>query len=293
MSSQVLDDAEHKLEQLPRTFFSSAAAAKQLWVGVDDARRVLTELERQGRALRVCREGWVLTWRYRPDEERQAPVLDAYLDDMMRRLGVGYYMSYAAAAQMRGASHHGVMRKRVQIEISDDMAMDALELRHADGPVDLAVSFHRIDPQHGRPVTIIQRPVSRPGGGERARSARCIVRVATMETALLDMMERPDRCGGTDHIATISVKALFWRLLDPKALAEASERYAPETARRTGSMLEQLRGIQHRINLRPLYRSVRSRGIGSPVEIRTGESDITRRADRWGVTYGVKLNPDY
>ena len=293
MSSQVLDDAEQKLEQLPRTFFSTEKAAEQLWVGVDDARRVLTELERQRRALRVCREGWVLTWRYRPHEERNAPVLVAYLDDMMRHLGVKYYLSYAGAAQMRGASHHGVMRKRVQVEIGDDAAMNALELRHASGPRDLAIAFHRIDPQHGRPVAIIQRILSRPGGEERAMSERCIVRVATMETALLDMIERPDRCGGMDHIATIAVKALFRKRLHPKALADASDLYAPGVARRIGSMLQQLRGVQHRINLRPLHRRVRTRGIGTPIEIHIGEPDITRRADRWGVTHSERLDPDY
>lgn len=292
MASLSFDDAERRLGQLPRTFFSCAAAAEQLGISVDEARRLLTKMKSERMALRVCREGWLLTWRYRPDEQREAPVLAAYLDDMMRHLGVGYYLSYAAAARMRGASHHGVMRKRVNVETDD---LDALELRQADGPVDLAISFHRIDPQHARPVTTVQTECSilLRTGSERTDSGRRVVRVATIETALLDMMEHPDRVVGVDHAATIAVKALFWGLLDPEMLAEASDLYPPLAGRRAGSMLQQLRGFQHRLNLRPLHRRVRARGIGPPIEMRSGKIDTTRKPDRWGVTYAGKLDPDY
>ncbi|WP_419944290.1 hypothetical protein [Candidatus Poriferisodalis sp.] len=58
-------------------------------------------------------------------------------------------------------------------------------------------------------------------------------------------------------------------------------------------MLQQIRGIQRRINLRPLWCQVRSRGLGPPVEIYSGEVDTTRKADRWSVTCSSKLDPDY
>lgn len=287
-----MGDAEQTLGNLPRTFFSTETAAEALGISVEAVHGLLVVMEAHSLTLRVCRGGWVITWRYRADEERDAPTLAAYLDDMMRHLGVGYYLSYAAAAEMRGASHHGVMRQRVNVEVVDDAALDALELRHADGPRDMAVSFHQINPQHGRPVAIMGTlvlPWQRDG---TPKSERRIVQVATMETTLLDMMERPDRCGGMDHIATIAVKMLFWTLLHPRLLADASNHYEPRVSRRTGSMLQQIRGIQHWINLRPLWCQVRRRPLQPPVEIHSADPDWHRRADRWGVTHASKLDPD-
>lgn len=285
-------ETERRLSQIGTVFFSTQQAAECLDLNADETRRLLAEMESESLALRVCRDGWVLTWEYRPDEQREAPVPTAYLDDMMRHLGVEYDLSYAAAARMRGASHHGVMCHRVHVEADSEADMDALELRHADGPADLAVVFHRIDPQRNRTVATMRTSCSPPSHSKILAPEQPIVRVATMETILLDMMEHPERCGGMDHIATIVVKMLFWNLLHPELLAEASDRYAVAVAQRTGSLLQRLRGIQHRINLRPLMRHVRSRGMRHSVNMRTGEIDRSLKADRWGVTCAEPLDPD-
>ena len=277
-----LTDAERKLGELDGTFFSSAEAADRLGLTVSDTRALLTAMEHQEQALRVCRDGWVLAWHLRG--ERSAPELAGYLHDMMQHLGVGYYLSYAAGAKVRRASHHGVMRARVNVETDD---IESLELREADGPRDMAVSFHQIDPRHGRPVSLAQRLCSFP-----TKDGPATIRVGTLETVILDMVERPDRGSSMDHIATIALKALFWKRLDPVLLAEASDLYAPHVARRTGSMLQQIRGIQHRINLRPLLRHVRRRPMQPPVELDSAQPDTTRKADRWGVTRTRKLDPD-
>lgn len=287
MGSLALDDAEQELGQLSRAFFSSEAAAECLGVGVGFARVVLAGMQRSGRSVRVCRDGWVLTLRRRADP--QPPFLTAYLHDMMENLDVGYYISYPAAAQIHGSSHHGVLRQRVNVETDD---MESLQLREADGPADLGVRFHQIDPDHGRAVTLLDRQDWCPVGDGRGEYETCTVRVDTIETALFDMVERPDRGGGGDHAATIARKALYKGLLDPVLLADASEPYETEVGRRVGSMLQQVRGFGHRINLRPLLRRVRSRPIGPPVEMFSGETDWDRRADRWGVTYRRKLDPD-
>ncbi|MCY4518761.1 MAG: hypothetical protein OXB99_16140 [Acidimicrobiaceae bacterium] len=47
------------------------------------------------------------------------------------------------------------------------------------------------------------------------------------------------------HAAASAVRALFWRRLDSVLLAHASDRYELPVARHAGSMLQQLRGIQH------------------------------------------------
>ena len=284
----VFVDAEQKLTQSGSTFFSSEDAAERLGISVVDSCSLLADMEAASLTLRVCRDGWVVTWRYR-GEERDAPTLDAYLNDMMKHLEVEYYLSYAAAAHMRGASHHGVMRQRVNVETDD---ISVLELRHADGPADLAVSFHQIDPLHGRPVTTVGTLCLPPARNGHTKFQRRIVRVGTVETVLLDMMESPERCGGVNHVATIALKMLTWRLLHPKLLADASDRYALQVVQRTGSMLQQIRGIQHRIDLRPLMRHVRSRGIRHSVGMHSGNDDSLSKADRWGVVHEQPLDPD-
>ena len=282
-----LEAAEQTLSRIDRTFFSTGEAADRLGIAHGEAAELLGRLECRGVSARVCRDGWVLTWRCRG--ELRLPVLTAYLDDMMGHLGVGYYLSYAAAARERGASHHGVMRHRVNVETDD---LGSLALRTADGPADLAVSFHPIDPCHGRPVSSL-RVLCLPGAGDGpARSRRRTLRVATAETVLLDMVERPQRCGGMDHAATIACKMLFWGLLHPALLAEASDLYEPQVARRTGSMLQHVSGIRHRVPLRHLLRRVRRRPATGPVEMHSAGADSARKPDRWGVTYAHPLHPD-
>lgn len=288
MASTDLDEADCKLGQLPGAFFSTELAANCLSVGLDEARELLAMSERWGRALRVCRDGWTLT--LRQWDELVPPPLIAYLDDMMRHLDVGYYLSYAAAAQMHGVPPKAGIRQRAFVETGD---LGPLELREADGPADRVVAFHRIDAHHGRPSTLLDMDIRVPTGGGQSRSETCTVRVATIETAILDMVEHPDRDVHIDHIATVICAALFGKLIDAKRLAAASELYEPHVARRTGSMLQQLRGIQHLINLRPLWHSVRSRHIGPPIEIFSGRIDMTRKADRWGITHSRRLDPDW
>lgn len=257
MSPLTLDDAEKGLAELPGTFFSTDAAAERLGMRADDARSLLAEMESRSLARRVCRDGWVLTWS--GGEARCAPTLVAYLDDMMRYLGVAYYVSYEAAAQFRGVADRWASRNRVNIEVDDDWAMDALQLRPAYGPHDSVVRCHRIDPGHGRPVAMMAR-MCWPTGDDScaARPERRQVRVATAETTLLDMVESPERSGGLPGIAAIARRMLWEHSLHPRLLAEAAARYEPQVAARTGSLLQQLRGYRRWISLWPLMRQVRS-----------------------------------
>lgn len=282
-----LDDAQRQLSQLPGLFFSSEAAVSHLKIDLRAARELLTEMERHERSVRVCRDGWVLTRDH--GQGPRCPELAAYLSDMMNHLDVGYYLSYAAAARRYGASHHGVMRQHVNVEAE---SLVGLELREADGPDDLAVAFHRIEPQHGRPASEMSVSCLPSTGEGRPRSEQRTIRVGTTETVLLDMVERTDRCGGIQHVATIASKMLYWRLLDPVLLAEASDLYEPVVARRTGSMLQRIRRFRDRFSLRPLQRQVRSRSMQPTVELHGGKPDTSRTSDRWGVTCKTPLDPD-
>lgn len=289
LTSSALEDVAQKLRKLPGMLFCSEQAAELLGIHLPAARELLAEMECDERAVRVCRDGWVLTCDY--GQGPRCPELVAYLHDMMQHLGAGYYLSYAAAARRHGASHHGVMRQHVNVETAD---LGELELRSADGPADLAVSFHRIDPLHGRPTTTHSHDLRLSDMAERhVHSEYRDVQLATIETALLDMVERPDRSGGMHNVATLAQAMLFWRLLDPVLLAEASDRYESTVARRTGSMLQQLRGLQHRCSLRPLWRHVRSRSMQPALELHSGKPDASRKPDRWGVTCKLPLDPDF
>ena len=286
-SPAAVSETVHRLASGSATFFAVSDAAARLGVSDAEAGCVLAGLEASGEAARVCRDGWVLTWQ-RSDGLRM-PTLDAYLHDMMRHLGVGYYVSYPKAAAWRGATHHGVMRTRVNVETSD---LGHLELAEADGPADLAVSFHPIPPGHGRPVAPMRRLCLPPAEHGSARWVRRTVIVATMETALLDMVERPERCSGMDHAATIAVNMLTRKLLHPGLLAEASDLYEPHVGRRTGSMLAHIKPFWYRFRLGPLRRRVSVRPWQGPVEIQAAAPDTVRRPDRWGVTYRRRLEPD-
>ncbi|MCY3948508.1 MAG: hypothetical protein OXF61_04835 [Acidimicrobiaceae bacterium] len=291
--SPAFDDAAKELAELPRTFFPTSAAAERLGMGVDEARRLLTEMESESRTLRVCRDGWVMTWGYH-GKQRSAPTLVAYLDDMMRYLGVGYYLSYAAAAEMQGAAPCQVSGNRVNVGVDGDMAMDALGLRPIYGPRDAATRFHSVDPEHGRPVAIMGRlcEPTTPAGGV-ARTEQRIVRVAAAETILLDTMESPERCDGFHHVTEIALEMLCGRLLRPKTLAEAASRYPPQVAQRVGSLLQQLRGRDRWISLRPLKRHVRSTRTPHAVAMHDGYAEWSGIPDRWGVTFSSQLDPDY
>ena len=283
-----LDEAMGRLRCAGATFVTSAQAAERFAVARFTAECLLAELEDASRVVRVCDGGWVPT--LQRGHERRVPVLAEYLHDMMTHLGVGYYLSYAAAAERRGASHHGVMRQRILVE-TDEVCR--LGLREADGPADLAVSFHQIDPEHGRPASLLRvLCLPWPADGAPVRSERRTLRAATAETALLDMVERPDRCGGMDHVATIARKMLFWRLLHPVEFAAVSDRYEASVARRAGSMLQRLRDPQHRLRLGPLRQRVRRRPLDAPVALRDTTPDHGRKQDRWGVTCGTPLDPD-
>ena len=290
MRSLALDDAERRLGRLPAAFISAETAGECLGISVDAARSLMADMERSRQSVRVCRDGWVLTLRQR--EEPEPPSLTAYLHDMMEYLGVGYYISYPAAAEIHGSSHHPVSRQRVNVEVNDLDSLDSLELRCDEGPADMAITYHQIDPDHGRRATLLDIQAWCPTGDGRGKRETCTARVATIETALFDMVEHPDRCSGMDHAATIARKALYKELLDAVLLAEASDRYEPQVARRVGSLLQHLRGYQHRFDLRPLLRRVRTGSIGPPIELCNAEVDRTRKPDRWGVTHARKLDPD-
>ncbi|WP_419933249.1 type IV toxin-antitoxin system AbiEi family antitoxin [Candidatus Poriferisodalis sp.] len=293
MPSLALDDAEQELAELPKTFFSTEAAAERLGMGVDQARRLLTEMETESLTLRVCRDGWVMTWGYH-GRERTAPTLVAYLDDMMRHLKVGYYVSYAAAAEMQGAAPCQVSGNRVNVGVDGDMAMDALELHPIYGPRDAATRFHPVDPEHDRPVAIMGRlcePTT--AGGGVPRTEQRIVRVAAAETILLDIMESPERCDGFHHVVEIALEMLCERLLRPKTLAAAASSYPPHVPQRTGSILQQLRGRDRWISLRPLWRHVRSIRARHAVAMHDGYPEWSGIPDRWGVVYSSQLDPDY
>lgn len=279
--------ALHSLLSDGATFLNPDTAAAKLGGGRAAAGQMLREMQRTACIQPVCSDGWV-PLRNHPHGPR-VPHLHSWIDDMMRHLDVGYYISYTAAAEIRGASHHMVLCQHVNVERSD---FAGLGLHNTDGPADLSVAYHRIGPAHGRPVSTVRQLGLTLRGDLPSTRHRFDLRVATVETSLLDMVEHPERSGGMDNVATLAWKMIYWRLLDAKALADASDRYPAQVARRTGSLLDRVGSLWRRSRLGPLLRHARQRQLPAPVDLRTGQTESARGADRWGVTTARPLDPD-
>lgn len=105
---------------------------------------------------------------------------DWYVDDMMRHMGRKYYVSFLTAAARHGASHQASQLFQVVVDV---------KTRHRDiGGVRLR--FYRSAAIDSRPT---QQVIASTG----------LLTVATPETCLLDLAERPDVGGGLNVILEV------------------------------------------------------------------------------------------
>lgn len=139
---------------------------------------------------------------------------DWYLEDMMRHMGREYYVSFLTAAARHGASHHATQLFQVVVNRTvRDRDISGVRLR------------------------FYQTSVIGTRGTEVRTSPTGILTLATPETCLLDLAERPDAGGGLNVILEILPELV----IDSEKTVEAARTRPRAVIRRCGWLLSRTR----------------------------------------------------
>ena len=137
---------------------------------------------------------------------------DWYLEDMMRHMGREWYVSFLTAAGRHGASHHATQLFQVVVNKTvRDRDISGVRLR-----------FYQTSAIESRAT-------------EQATSPTGVVTLATPETCLLDLAERPDAGGGLNVILEIVPELV----IDQGKLVECARTRPRAVTRRCGWLLSQ------------------------------------------------------
>lgn len=135
---------------------------------------------------------------------------DWYINDMMRHMGRTYYLGFLTAAARHGASHQASQLFQVLVDtITRDRDIGPHRLR-----------FHRVSKIEDRATRKMMGPTGR-------------LTVATPETCVLDLAERPDLGGGIGTILEVVTELR----IDGDALVQGAETRARAVQRRCGWLL--------------------------------------------------------
>lgn len=177
---------------------------------------------------------------------------DWFIDDMMSHLGSTYYVAYLSAAARHGASHQAVQQFQVITE-------KRVESR-SRGRVKL--TFYRSSSIESRAV-------------ERQNGPTGVLCVATPETCLLDLAERPTAGGGMSTLLEVVGELP----IDVACLYDAAPLRPRSVVRRAGWLLER---TQPDLDIRRLEERA-APGVGRPTPLVTGQPASGRVDKRWGV----------
>ena len=211
-------------------FASSEQLCTMLGVTLAQLPAALRRAVARGDFAKVCRGGWIARDDTTKAIGRRLPDLRAYIDDMMGHLGHDYYVGFIAAAAAHGAAHRRFTNTVVVTSArTAHRRLDTGQRPPVNGSMTVAY-LHSKDPLH-RGVHRRRMPESRylPG---------TFVNYSPAEVTLLDMVQRPDRSGGLDHVATCAGDLVFAGALDPAALAEAALAYPQTVRQRCGHILD-------------------------------------------------------
>jgi predicted transcriptional regulator of viral defense system len=150
---------------------------------------------------------------------------DWYLEDMMRHMGRDYYVSFLTAAARHGASHHATQLFQVVVNRTvRDRDISGVRLR-----------FYQASGIGSRAIEVRTSPTG-------------IVTLATPETCLLDLAERPDAGGGINVILDILPELG----IDREKLVEGARARPRAVTRRCGWLLSRTQPDLELGNLREL-----------------------------------------
>ncbi len=220
----------------------------------------LARLRRRGALFSPARGFFVVV----PPEYRSWGVLpgELFIDGMMRALGRGYYVSLLTAAAMHGASHQAPQVFQVMVD------------RHVPNRDIGRVHLRFYVNEHLGQMTVEERQVD---------TGR--LRLATRETALVDLIAHPDEAGGLNNIATVIVAIGD---IDVAELARLAIMRSRSVARRLGWLLDQFRDD---LDLQPLREAALATGTYPTRLVRAlparGPIDPT-----WNLQVNTSVEPD-
>ena len=267
--------ADFLLERGERLVTTERVAAL-LGVRPERVSRSLTVPRHDRRMLSVTKGVWVPVRAGRAPAGTNPPV--EFIDEMMSHLGHCYCLGYRSAAAMYGAAHYGWGDLQV-------ITTGRLRSRRLGAwPLQFVTR-----PQLNRwPVRVLTR-----GGA--------VVRVASPEATVFDLVARQDLALGLSHAATLIAELLTLDTLDGGGLAAVAGLYPAAVVRRAGFLVDRLGSelgwdMDRSLDLEPLRehvaalprRTVRlSAGRESCSRIdepRDGQVD-----DRWGVIVDMRI----
>jgi predicted transcriptional regulator of viral defense system len=233
---------------------TTAQVAERARVSLNAARVALHDAQKAGTLFSPARSLYVLV----PPQYRSwgGVPADWYVDDLMRHLGRAYYLSLLTGAARLGASHQATQLFQVVV--------DAKTLDREAGGVPLRFYVSR------DAALRATRRVTGPTG---------LLTVATPETCLLDLAERPSDAGGIPLILEVVPELA----IDVDLLVEAARERARAVVRRAGWILSRM---QPHLDLAPL-REVARPQVRNPTPLHTSGVRRGRLDGAWGVLVNV------
>jgi predicted transcriptional regulator of viral defense system len=225
----------------------------------------MARLRAAGKAFTPAKGLYVMV----PPEYRtwgSVPAMD-FIDPMMRVLDRTYYVAMLSAAELHGAAHQRAQVFQVLVDRHvPDRDVGRSRLRFFTGA--------RV-----RGADVVLR-----------NSATGTVRVASPEVTALDLVSRPNDCGGLSNVATVICELVEGVGLEPSAIVSAASVYPTASLRRLGWILDRFQAsvdldqIAQRLAVEPAGRAT---ALLDPAGPRVGVS-----SRRWGLVENADVEPD-
>jgi predicted transcriptional regulator of viral defense system len=261
MATRPKDLPEHLLSQGRYTFTTGEAEAI-LGTERQATLATLTRLRRRGAVFSPAKSLYIVV----PPEHRStgAPPAEWFVDPMMRHLGRPYYIALLTAAAFHGASHQAPQ----VFQVMTDFASSLGTRRFGRQRLRFYSSKHVSDDPVGQ-ITV-------PTG---------YAVLATKETTVVDLVDRPREAGGYSNVATI-LRELG--SLHGSALARTASRRGRAVVRRVGWLVERFGQVD---DLEALRQAARI-DLGEPTLLDPANPKRGRADREWAIRVNRTIEPD-
>ncbi len=261
MQTRPRDLPEYLLAKGHYTFTTEEAEAI-LGIGRQAALAALARLQRRGAVFSPAKSLYVIV----PPEHRNtgAPPAEWFVDPMMRHLGRPYYIALLTAAAFHGASHQAPQVFQVMTDFASSLGTRQFGRQR--------LRFYSSKNVSTDPTGQITVPTG-------------YATLATKETTVVDLVDRPRDAAGYDNIATI-LRELG--TLEGSALARTASRRGRAVVRRIGWLVERFGQID---DLEALRQAARV-DLGEPALLDPAGPKHGRADRDWAIRVNRTVEPD-